>query len=70
MPAKRVLSWGRALALTKGLDWARLTDGGKHHALFSTYLTRLVEWTRAYSRTLIGAIANFLMNGVMGWLRN
>ncbi|MCK0532344.1 hypothetical protein MU848_12205 [Sphingobium sp. MAH-33] len=49
MPAKRVLSWGRALALTKGLDWARLTDGGKYHALFSTYLTKLVEWTRAYS---------------------
>lgn len=49
MPAERVLSWGRALALTKGLDWARLTDGGKYQALFSIYLTRLVEWTRAYS---------------------
>lgn len=49
MPAKRVLSWRRALALTKGLDWSRLTDGGKHHALFSIYLTKLVEWTRAYS---------------------
>lgn len=49
VPAKRVLNCGRALALTKGLDWAGLTDGGKHHALFSTYLTRLVEWTRASS---------------------
>jgi hypothetical protein len=49
MPAKRMLDWSKAQSILKNIDWRRMTDGGVHHAAFSSYLTGLVTWTKAYS---------------------
>lgn len=44
-----VLDWNRAPVVLKGINWAELSSDDTDRKQFRTYLTGLVDWTRAYS---------------------
>jgi hypothetical protein len=47
--SKRVLDWGKAAAVLKRVDWARLADTPQRQAAYADYLGALADWTRVYS---------------------
>lgn len=49
MPSKTALDWTKAKELLDKMDWAAVSSSPERAALFSRYLTSLVEWTRSYS---------------------
>jgi hypothetical protein len=47
--SKRVLDWGKAAAVLKRVDWARLADTPQRQAAYADYLGALANWTRTYA---------------------
>jgi hypothetical protein len=47
--SKRVLDWGKAAAVLKRVDWARLANTSQRQEDYADYLGALADWTRAYS---------------------